>query len=451
MKNLFLTFLFIVVVPIIANATQTMNLYIAGSGQGIVTSFDPGVFCGRNCVHTTGTFADNTQVMMVAKSAPGSYFAGWQGACAGFSVFCVVKMDEAKNVMAVFETRYDLAMCSSDPDEKSFFVRSPMDFASIEPNGSTPLGDMYPPDHTLPTQHMFMQVKTGLSFARIYTPADVVLTAAQYDGEKNAYYLQMQPCKDVTILYALVTDVPSWLTSQMAPSASCMGPMCIYDRLNIKIPAGTVLGKTGTSRTLALEAYDFRQPMLSYANPGRYFYERTQAVCPFDYFVNDDPRSTKSTLYNTFSSDGHVCGDVDQYYVTGSAQGDWFPNDLAPSVDDRNNLGLLHDAKHPTIPVISVGNHVPGLSSGRYTFTVQPSGSVNRDFSAIATATTPPIFCYENLSRNGSSVSNIVILMQMPDSTHLVVKKVSLSDCSTAQSTGTLATDVDGTISEYVR
>jgi hypothetical protein len=73
-------------------------VYRAGTGSGTITSDPPGIDCGTDC---TELYDPNTLVTLTATPAPGSTFDGWSGACTG-PVFCIVTMDEARNVTAHF-------------------------------------------------------------------------------------------------------------------------------------------------------------------------------------------------------------------------------------------------------------------------------------------------------------------------------------------------------------
>ncbi|MGH2697472.1 MAG: prealbumin-like fold domain-containing protein [Actinomycetota bacterium] len=71
----------------------------AGTGIGTVTSTPSGINCGMDC---SEEYPGGTQVTLQANPAPGSYFAGWGGACTGTAP-CNLTMDAAKNVTATFE------------------------------------------------------------------------------------------------------------------------------------------------------------------------------------------------------------------------------------------------------------------------------------------------------------------------------------------------------------
>jgi hypothetical protein len=77
----------------------TLTVAKTGTGAGTVTSQPAGIDCGTAC---SATFAPNTQVTLTASPAAPSTFEGWSGACSGDSPTCVVTMNQAQTVTAVF-------------------------------------------------------------------------------------------------------------------------------------------------------------------------------------------------------------------------------------------------------------------------------------------------------------------------------------------------------------
>jgi hypothetical protein len=81
--------------------THTLTVDAIGSGSGSVTSKPEGIIdCGITC---TATLERGTVVTLTAVPTGTSTFAGWMGACTGEGD-CVVTMDEAKSVTAVFSS-----------------------------------------------------------------------------------------------------------------------------------------------------------------------------------------------------------------------------------------------------------------------------------------------------------------------------------------------------------
>ena len=85
-----------------------LNITLAGTGTGTVTSNAGDINCGATC---SANFASGTNVTLTAKPAAGMSFISWTGNCTGNATTCSVKMDAIKNVTATFNpTTYILTV-----------------------------------------------------------------------------------------------------------------------------------------------------------------------------------------------------------------------------------------------------------------------------------------------------------------------------------------------------
>ncbi|HYN36629.1 MAG TPA: proprotein convertase P-domain-containing protein, partial [Actinomycetota bacterium] len=78
------------------NLTVSKN----GTGSGSISSAPTGIDCGSDCQETLD---HGTQITLTAGTSAGSSFAGWTGAGCSGTGQCVVTMDAAKSVTAIFD------------------------------------------------------------------------------------------------------------------------------------------------------------------------------------------------------------------------------------------------------------------------------------------------------------------------------------------------------------
>lgn len=87
-------------VPAVTPAVYALSVTKDGTGTGAVTSSPAGIDCGATC---SADFVDGTVVTLSADADGNSTFVGWSGeACSGTGT-CVVTMDVARSVTAIFD------------------------------------------------------------------------------------------------------------------------------------------------------------------------------------------------------------------------------------------------------------------------------------------------------------------------------------------------------------
>jgi hypothetical protein len=86
--------------PVAATGPVSHALLVskAGNGTGTLSSSPAGIDCGATCATT---FAAGTSVTLTPTPDSGFVFAGWSGACTGFTA-CTLSMDGVKDVTATF-------------------------------------------------------------------------------------------------------------------------------------------------------------------------------------------------------------------------------------------------------------------------------------------------------------------------------------------------------------
>ena len=107
--------------------------------------------------------------------------------------------------------------------------------------------------------------------------------------------------------------------------------------------------------------------------------------------------------------------------IAGTAQGVWFLPGESTYPEDPH-LTLAHDNVDPTQPVFSVGNSVTGLSSGTYTYTLEATGTEDRDFDDINVVGTT--YTFIDIVEDTS----LVILLKMLTTTSLQIEAQTDAD-----------------------
>ena len=81
----------------------SLTVIKAGGGRGVIKSDPGGIVCGKTC---SANFDLNSFVTLTARAHEEDKFQRWGGACANVKTRrCVVTMDAAKKVSAIFRHR----------------------------------------------------------------------------------------------------------------------------------------------------------------------------------------------------------------------------------------------------------------------------------------------------------------------------------------------------------
>ncbi|HLC85900.1 MAG TPA: hypothetical protein VJG30_01275 [Candidatus Nanoarchaeia archaeon] len=351
--------------------------------------------------------------------------------------------------MFVYRTlNLGISSCNSD---KIFFTASPIAVSSIY--GIVPLGNLGPPSHTFPTNHLYFYTQrlkpgdfnSGPVEVPVVSPGDMWITSIasseHLSGEKfTDYSLTFSPCKDFEAYFHHVSSLSPKLSEAFGSGGDCdeysTGGKS-YRRceksMNIKVSAGEIIGTAGkfkSQHALDFGASDFRTPPLNYANPSRWYKRQKHLVCSIDYFSPE----VRSLLQSKLGShDGSVrrtvqpfCGEVEQD-VSGTAQGVWFVEGAEETYPEDPHLSLVYDNIDPARGVFSVGTSVKGLRSSTYYFIPSKNGFVNRDFKDVKADGN--IYCYETVDSFSNFPKNFIILLQLADEKTLRLEKKDFVKC----------------------
>jgi hypothetical protein len=311
----------------------------------------------------------------------------------------------------------------------------------------TPLGNQDPPDHTIPTDHIYMNIKSGKEndsnlIKPVVSPGEITVDSITRSTAKKSsviftddYSINFSSCRQVTGWFGHITSLVPKLAESVESGARCYTnyprPEDEYTycqkQVNIKLAAGEPIGETGKGNTRGLDwqLNDKRRAKLAYANPSRYRTDSFYFVCPLDYFSED----LKTTLYDKLGSENVKrtieprCGEVAQD-EPGTLQGNWFAGQDIPADDPESwgkTFSLTHDNIDPTLGEVVIGGLIS--EAGKVTFQPTTTGTINREFSGVSPGET--IYCYQSDTADFSYKINGKVLIQLLDATTLKAENKS--------------------------
>lgn len=294
-----------------------------------------------------------------------------------------------------------------------------------------PLGNLNPPEHVIPTHHIYMRPPLSGDAGPLpaYAPYSAQIVAIGRADDRGDYYLYISPCEGLRMYFIHLTELAprlAWLTAEPFGGFH-LGPG-FFKLVTVNVPANELLGYAGSDhQPYDLGLVDLRRPPLGFANPSRYEISatlppgvppelvtiiaptRAQQFCAVDYFT-PTVRASLEPLFGAFDGSRRrtvapVCGEHMQD-LPGTAQGNWFGDETGGAIPERNRIALVHDNVDPTIPTFSISDEFPFWSTGDWRFVPAAAGFVNRDFSAVVPG---DVYCYEGM-RVGETSSGTVLI-----------------------------------------
>jgi hypothetical protein len=299
----------------------------------------------------------------------------------------------------------------------AFLTVAPVDAALLRE--IVPLGNLSPPSHTQPTDHLYMNTTTvspGVAtVANIVAPGDMLITEVSKQTRSGGgpndgvnYGMKFFPCADVFMYFSHIVTLSPDLTTRVGAITDCDPPSTVggitsiecNKIIQIRLTAGTLIGTVGGPSFPGVDfgGADRRVPKLAFVNPARSYgnnhnFGQNNTICPVDYFVPAVAGALRARLgrNGTTRTIPPVCGSVMQD-VPNTAQGRWFFDN---TVQEDPHLALAHDNGDPRLGTISAGTSIPSLPVGARNFTTVTTGRVNLDFPLVTAD--GQIYCYQNL------------------------------------------------------
>lgn len=294
---------------------------------------------------------------------------------------------------------------STGDSTAELFTVSPLPCDSIKE--IVVLGNLNPTGHVYPTDHVYwyLPIDEGSStpdLVTLYCPGTILLTRATIQENVT------QAVTDYSLEFTLASGVYFSFGHVSSLSTSIFGDVSGKEGFTLQeeystggntyrtwardysltVTAGAVLGTAGGNQgqyALDLNLYDWNQTIGEPANDTIWQWSRqVHALCPLDQF---EPGAVRDSLWDLVSrtappGDDYPCGSAMQD-VAATAQGIWFkPGESAPYPEDPH-LALVWHNIDASNQAFSVGNSIPTISSGVYTFTPNESGRLNRRFDQV--------------------------------------------------------------------
>jgi hypothetical protein len=252
------------------------------------------------------------------------------------------------------------------------FSVSPIDTSVIE--FITPLGNLNPPDHTFPTDHIYfyhhLNHQTAPAYVVVAPAAGTVTSIVQHGDQK---------------VNVQVTSSQTYYLDHVVLDGTI--------QQNTKVTAGQRLGVT-SSGAYGLDLGLVSQNVtLGFINPARYSGDSVHAGAPLKYFAEP----LKSTLYGLVSrvgadKDGQVCFDQ-----AGTLAGNWFLESLPVSqsavfTSGPMELAFVRDVTDPSQFRISIGGTLAMTGVLNVAAGAPDPASVTPATGAVAYAVTPGAF-----------------------------------------------------------
>ena len=336
--------------------------------------------------------------------------------------------------------------------ELAYFQYSPV--ALDDFMGLVPLGNLGPPGHTFPTDHIYFHInridksqwELGTVSVPVVSPGDVWITefavteVLSNDPPLTDYGLTFTPCNEIHAFFIHLSSLTDELLAAVGTdfdlcheySIDGAGDFryCEKKGVRIKLSAGEVIGTAGGNQyanALDLGVYDLRGPANAFANPDRWSDRTLYITCPLDYFV---PEVQEALVQRLGAHDASaprtvepICGEVEQD-EPGTAQGVWMAAGTEFTYPEDPHLSLVRDNLDPSKSVFSVGNGAgsSGLQWGLYYFRPLDSGLVNRAFRDV---TPGEVYCYENLLLRFDEPSGVNIILELTSGTSLRIERIN--------------------------
>ncbi|MBN2348028.1 MAG: hypothetical protein JXJ22_04275 [Bacteroidales bacterium] len=216
------------------------------------------------------------------------------------------------------------------------FTQSPVDTANI--NAVTPLGNINPPGHTFPTNHIYFYMN-GINLVNVYSIAGGEIITVQYHDGSDDNSIVVEFSGTSKYYYDHVSNIPA------------------YIEVGYQIEAGEFIGTSNPLvAALDLGVIDF-EVTRSYIIPERYLENFLNCGNPYLYFTD----SVRNILYMKNERTSEPRGGKIDYDIDGTLAGNWFlkgtPVHILNATHEymETHLTFVYDMWDPEKIIIATG------------------------------------------------------------------------------------------------
>lgn len=212
----------------------------------------------------------------------------------------------------------------------------------------TALGNLNPPGHTLPTDHVYFYQR---SLAGPGSPFDGSTRTVRAPARAAVKFVINGSGGEVSMGFAATSTFIYYLDHFTPRAGLSVGTV---------VESGETIGTTNT--TLDLGAYDLSQPLIGFASPARYPDTTRYAVSPWKYFTEPLRSDLYAKIYRAPGAadrDGRI--DID---VAGRLVGAWYDTSVPMTTDASGPanwakaLSFAYDYFDPSLVRISIGGTI---------------------------------------------------------------------------------------------
>ena len=317
-----------------------------------------------------------------------------------------------------------------------------------------PLGFMSTPIHMFPAKHSaFSMTPLGQTAQQkpVRAPGKMtvgaIYEASFSTGGKN-YQVFMYPCREVRVYFGHLATLSAKMKAEFdkaTPSCNAFNDgtstvtTCRRENLSLSLESGEEFGTGPDTAGVDFGVLDFRRRPAAFVNLAHYDAYYPYYVSPLELFTPSLRLALEGKTGSILGGKMRTAAPIGGSYmqdVLWTAQGNWFVPGIYQSnaTDESPMLGLARDYVDPTQPIMTVGNSVKGMKMGLYSFQVESSGAINRDFAEIKAD--GKLYCFDNFLQGQTAGGvpltkpNGAVLLTMPTELSLKVESIEGASCS---------------------